>query len=116
VLTGPSLLARVLGCSVSCECDVVVHVDDLEHVDEKECVWWIEDPTFIYRYVWIRGYPHVALEDLKKLGGKTPRFSAVYSRKSEMHLVHLEAPSVLCRQDHSDFVGIAEVYTCQVFT
>jgi hypothetical protein len=47
-----------------------VHVDDLEHVDEKECVWWIEDPTFIYRYVWIGGYPHVALEDLKKLRGK----------------------------------------------
>jgi len=70
VLTGPSLLAKILGCSVSCECDVVVHVDDLEHVDEKECVWWIEDPTFIYRYVWIGGYPHVALEDLKKLRGK----------------------------------------------
>ncbi len=70
MLTGPSLLAKILGCSVSCECDVVVHVDDLEHVDEKECVWWIEDPTFIYRYVWIGGYPHVALEDLKKLRGK----------------------------------------------
>ena len=36
-MTGPSLLAKILGCSVSCECDVVVHVDDLEHVDEKEC-------------------------------------------------------------------------------
>ncbi len=70
MLTGPSLLAKILGCSVSCECDVVVHVDDLEYVDEKECVWWIEDPTFIHRYVWIGGYPHVVLEDLKRLRGK----------------------------------------------
>lgn len=66
-MTGPSPLARALGCPAPCECDVVVHIDDARAVGSAECVWTLEDPTFVHRYIWVGGYPHIALEDLEKL-------------------------------------------------
>lgn len=67
VLAGPSLLAKLLGCPAPCDCDVVVHMRDIDHVGKKECVWAIADPTFIHRPIWIGGYPHVSLNDLEKI-------------------------------------------------
>jgi len=69
VLRGPSTFAKIVCCPTLCECDVVVYISDIDHVDEKRCVWTIDDPTFIHRYIWIEGFPHVALEDLEKLEG-----------------------------------------------
>ncbi|AFA38434.1 hypothetical protein Pogu_0407 [Pyrobaculum oguniense TE7] len=67
VLTGPSPLARVLGCPAPCDCDVVVYVGDRERIGRNDCVWATSDPTFIHRPIWIGGYPHVAPEDLKNI-------------------------------------------------
>ncbi|AAL64826.1 hypothetical protein PAE3304 [Pyrobaculum aerophilum str. IM2] len=67
VLTGPSPLAKLLGCSTPCDCDVVVYVNDIDKIEERQCVWAITDPTFIHRPIWIGGYPHVSLHDLEKI-------------------------------------------------
>ncbi|MEM0369372.1 MAG: hypothetical protein QXK71_01615 [Pyrobaculum sp.] len=69
VLAGPSLLAKILNCPSACECSVVIYTKDLDKID-SDCVCTIDDPTFIHRFIWIGGYPHVALEDLEKISCK----------------------------------------------
>ncbi|MGB9705267.1 MAG: hypothetical protein ACPL3C_07445 [Pyrobaculum sp.] len=67
VVVGPSHLARALGCPTPCDCDVVIHIRDAVHVGEKKCVWLSTDSTFIHRHIWVGGYPHVSIEDMKKI-------------------------------------------------
>lgn len=70
VLMGPSILAKILDCPTTCECDVVIYAKDIDRVGRGNCICTIDDPTFIHRYIWVGGYPHVALEDLEKLSCK----------------------------------------------
>ncbi|ABL87735.1 conserved hypothetical protein [Pyrobaculum islandicum DSM 4184] len=67
VVRGPSLLAKILGCPTQCDCDVVIHVNDLDKIKERKCVWSVEDSSFIHRHIWIGGYPHISLEDMEKI-------------------------------------------------
>lgn len=79
VLVGPSVLAKTLGCPTQCDCDVVVYKKDLEKVTER-CVWAIDDPGFIHRYVWIAGLPHVSISDITKIEGPTETINCILSK------------------------------------
>ena len=70
VLMGPSTYAKLLGCPTTCDCDVVIHVNDLERVGARDCVWVIDDPSFVHRYVWIRGLPHIDIREIDKIRGE----------------------------------------------
>lgn len=80
VVLGPALLAKALGCPTRCECDVVIHMDDLERVGSRDCVWTIEDPSFIHRHIWVGGYPHISLEDMAKIKGPSDVVECLLSR------------------------------------
>jgi len=69
VLSGPSTYAKLLGCPTTCDCDVVIHINDLERVGAGDCVWVIDDPSFVHRYVWIRGLPHIDIREIGKIRG-----------------------------------------------
>ncbi|MEM1597963.1 MAG: hypothetical protein QW598_07245 [Pyrobaculum sp.] len=79
VLVGPSTLAKILGCPTQCDCDVVVYKNDMEKVAER-CVWAIDDPSFIHRYMWIAGLPHVSIGDIAKIEGPTETINCILDR------------------------------------